>query len=82
MTNKRRQFIKELAGWGVYLMLNVLMSIIPTIIMHMVFALMLEYDLSIRLTYWVCFILMLPMTYVYFTDDKEEKSNEIKKEEI
>ncbi|ALA07703.1 hypothetical protein BC01_122 [Bacillus phage BC01] len=82
MTNKRRQFIKELAGWGVYLMLNVLMSIIPTIIMHMVFALMLEYDLSIRLTYWVCFILMLPMTYVYFTDDKEEKANETKKEEI
>lgn len=82
MTNKRRQFIKELAGWGVYLMLNVLMSIIPTIIMHMVFALMLEYDLSIRVTYWVCFILMLPMTYVYFTDEKEEKSNEIKKEEI
>jgi len=73
--NNKRKFIKELAGWGIYFMLNVLMAIIPTILMHMVFALMLEYDLSIRVTYWVCFILMLPMTYIYFTDEKEDTNN-------
>ncbi|QEG13671.1 hypothetical protein MARVELLAND_149 [Bacillus phage vB_BspM_MarvelLand] len=75
----RREFIKELAGWGAFLMINVLMTIIPTCIMHMVFSLLLEYEFSIRYTYWVCFIFMLPMTYIYFTDDKEETNSEKKK---
>ncbi|UGO47754.1 hypothetical protein MCCARTNEY_180 [Bacillus phage vB_BanH_McCartney] len=48
-----------------------------------IFVWILEYDISIKVIYWVCFFLTIPLVYAMIEESsKEVKPHESKKEEI